>query len=189
MTKDLQLVSPFPREHHVTLWAWMREFPSSNLDDYGPKNAEELGKSLTTKQQAGEKVYLVVYRGRPVGAIGYARVSTTEGVFRGVCFAKEVHGSGVAFEAVRMVLVRAFRDGVGIVLAYAFADNIRIRKFLRKFGAIRKLAPGLPSSMRGGKVVQTAVYGIRANDFLRAMQRLEVRGGSSIESEAIRGAA
>lgn len=186
---EIELISPFPREHFATLWAWMAEFPSSNLDDGGPKNADELGKSLITKQQAGEKVYLVVYRGQPVGAIGYAQISPTDGMFRGVCFTRGVHGSGVAFHAVRLVLEKAFAGGTRTVLAYAFADNIRIRKFLRKFGATKRAAPGLPSARRNGKVVQTMVYGIRAHDFLCQMQRLDIRGGSSIEPEAIRGAA
>lgn len=152
----------------------MLEFPSSNLDDSGPKTAVELGESLRAKQKAGEKVYLVVYRGRPVGAIGYAQTSPDEGRFRGICFTREVHGSGVPFQAVRMVLDQAFNSGTRIVGAVVFADNVRVQKFLKKLGGEDLWkpwrGPECPATVRDGEPLQQKIYGIHIHDFLRAMQ-------------------
>lgn len=142
----------------------MHEIPDSNFDDSGPKSVEELARSSIARQQAGEKLYLVLYGGRPVGAIGYAKVTEIGGVFRGICFTQDVHGSGVPLAAVKMMLKEVFDGGVQSVVAIVFADNFRVRWFLNKLGALA-IVSELKDAIRGGKPVRLRAYRIQACDF------------------------
>lgn len=169
----LQLVSPFPREHYPTLWGWLQEWPESNLDDAAPKSADELAKKLIAAQQAGERHFLVLYKGQPVGAIGYARVSSTGAMFKGICFASRVHGTGIAAAAVSMVLDEIFQLGIQTIVAVVFADNLKVRWFLMKLGAEGVFAE-LPNAVRNGKQIRLRAYRIHADDFY-SLQQPQVR--------------
>lgn len=175
MNHDIQLVSPFPKEHYATLFSWMREFPESSFDDAAPKTADGLATKMIAGESAGQKYSLVLYRGEPVGAIGYLQISSAGGIFKGICFTRSVHGSGVPLAAVSMFLEEVFQSGTETVVAIVFADNLRIRGFLPKLGAVGVFSE-LPSAKRDGESVRLRAYRIRADDFLE-MHRLRVRQG------------
>ena len=136
MKTDLQLVTPFPPEHYPQLWAWMLEFPLQNLDDDGPKSLEEFTAHMQAKEAAGETSYEIIQLGQPVGIIVIQRYTFIHprAKFAGVCFSKEVHGKGVALEAIKTVLQKTFDGGAESVVASYFSDNIAIHKMFQKLG-------------------------------------------------------
>ncbi len=127
-------ILPFPLDHAPLLWAWMNEVGDQNLDDSGPKNASELRAHLERRLAAGEELWEVLADGKPIGAIGYIRVTAELGRFHGICFTKEVHGSGIPFQAVVEVLRLVFARGTECLETYFFADNMQVIKFLKKLG-------------------------------------------------------
>src|SRR4051812_8353249 len=90
---------PFRYEDAEIAWRWLNEFPSANFDDFGPQSVDELRAEMRRRIEAGEKIYGVVEGGDLCGLIGY--VPGRVGMFHGICFAKRVHRSGLAEEAVR----------------------------------------------------------------------------------------
>src|SRR5437879_5857660 len=113
MSLDLQLVTPFPPEHYPMLWGWLRQRPDANFDDAGPHTLDAMVEDMGERIAAGQTVYEVIKSGQPVGVIAIKRVDHVhhQQKFCGICFDESVHGKGVAIEAVRMVLRKAFEAG------------------------------------------------------------------------------
>jgi len=133
---NLQIVTPFPPEHYERLWGWLRQFPSQNFDDAGPKSLDELTQDMAARSESGQTIYEVLQSGEPVGVIAVSKVDFIhhQAKFCGICFDKAVHGKGIAIEAVRVVLRKLFADGVQSVVAAYFSDNIAARKMFQKLG-------------------------------------------------------
>ena len=162
----MPLIFPFPREHYYLLWSWLQEFPVCNFDDDGPRDLTQMARFMEDLRKRGRQMWEVVQSGQPVGIIGYEQETPTVGCFRGICFTKSVHGTGIPLMAVAEVLDKAFTVGTEKVRAEYFADNLRVRAFLQKFGAVDEQLVN-SERLRGGKVVAWRVVGISACDFQR----------------------
>lgn len=128
---DLQ---PLRTETIPLLWAWMMEYPVSNFDSSGPKSEAELGVFIDNRVLAGVRYTEASLDGKPVGVVGTIRFGRSAEI-RGICFAREVHGSGVPLFATAMVLKPLFDIGIPAVEAGYFQDNRRVARFLQKLGA------------------------------------------------------
>ena len=133
----------------------MQQFPASNIDDYGPRNASELCDVLRERVQAGETLHEVGANDALVGVIGFQQITPRLGLFRGICFDRGVHGSGIPAMAVRQFLHERFGEGTEKIQAFYFASNHRVRAFLKKLGAVdegylsrQTLVKGKPADMR-----------------------------------------
>lgn len=131
---SVELESPFPPEVLLLVWQWMLEFPEQNFDDFGPRNVAEFIDQIERRDKAGERMWMVKHEGRYVGFIGFIPATPRVGTFH-VCFAREVHGKGIAREAVLLMLRMLFAEGVEKVQAAYFADNWPVRRFLKKLKA------------------------------------------------------
>lgn len=128
-------IRPFPAEHYPELWRWLRQFPMQNFDDEGPDNLADFTKSMESRLAAGQSVFEVLHEDVPVGAIGILRYGDTA-KFCGICFDRIVHGKGIAAAAVDEILSGLFNEGVRIVTATYFSDNMAVRKMFQKLGAV-----------------------------------------------------
>lgn len=129
-------ITPFPLVHAGLAWIWLQEHPQFNFDDHGPKNPADLRTEFRRRQWRGESLVEVTADGKPVGIVGYFPISPVTGMLHGICFSKEVHGTGIPFEGVRQCLRAFFETGVSKISATYYADNLRVRAFLKKFGAV-----------------------------------------------------
>lgn len=145
------------------------EAESQNFDDMGPRNITELTRQIGQQEALGDVITEVIYQGNPVGAVGYLEVTPELGTFRGIVFTKAVHGTGVPFAAVAMVLEDAFNNGTRKVFSKSFEDNIAVCKFLKKLGAQDEEGIDAGHTTRGGAAVKWTVASIRADDFRRSM--------------------
>ena len=118
----------------------------------------------------GQEIWEVLKDDIPVGAIGYAETARGIGMFKGICFTKSVHGTGVAREAVSRVLEKVFSEGVGIVYARFFWDNHRVKRFLEKLG-MELLMRSHSNVLRNGKVIQWELGSITADGYVRSNGR------------------
>ncbi len=141
-------LGPFRIENTPLLWAWLQEFDYFNFDSSGPKSPRELAEQISQRIAAGERVYQVTVDDVPVGAIGLATFGDIV-AFRGICFAKKVHGSGIPLRMVAQVLDHAFSRGFSKVMASYFSDNMRVGNFLEKIGAVRTTIAA-PTTTRSG---------------------------------------
>ena len=146
----IQLVTPFPLELHGMLHRWMLEFPERTLDDFWPRNPQAFSDAIEARSIA-EKTFLVTEDEKPVGFIGYCRITSHLGSLRGVCFTREVHGNGTAVRVVRKLLQCEFDEGVHKIMAFPFTDNLRAIAFYKKLGAIKE-GTLAKHTIRGGKV-------------------------------------
>lgn len=129
-----ELVSPFPEKYYHLLHDWTFEYPERVRDDSWPKDLGSL-RDMMNARAASELTVCVMQEGVPVGFIGYANIDHHKGTLRGVCFTKSVHGNGVPFRALRMVLQQQFDSGIHKIYAFPFADNARAIGFYYKLGA------------------------------------------------------
>lgn len=116
------------------LWRWLNEYPHQNFDDYGPKYIEEFEVEIIRRIQRNTIYLVAMLNDKPVGCIGYEKETPRSGSFKGICFAKSVHRTGVAAFAVRNFLLILFRNGIEKVSAQYFSDNMPIKNFLKKQG-------------------------------------------------------
>jgi RimJ/RimL family protein N-acetyltransferase len=133
--EDVALI-PFPPADVEKLWAWMHEYPKANFDDSAPPSLEVFKLQMLSRASVGQKLIEVQVSGEPVGAIALQKLSPTTAQFRGICFTKSVHGTGVARLAVETVLMALWAEGIEKVSADYMADNRRIRQFLARLGAV-----------------------------------------------------
>ena len=157
-------IEAFPLERLPELWAWLGQFPENNFDDAGPRSLEEFEAEMRRRLASGQWLLGVAADGRLVGAIGFECLAPYLGMFRGIVFDRSVHGAGIAAQAVRAVLERAFRTGIEKVSALYFADNKRIDGLLIKLGAIDE---GLlrKHTRRNGQPVDVRVGAFFKEDF------------------------
>jgi RimJ/RimL family protein N-acetyltransferase len=151
------MVSPFPVEWAVYLYGWMREDWDANVSDEGPQTLEDVQAELMQRER--EQTWGVMTdTAQPVGFIGYAPVNHDTGMLHGICFAKVVHGTGVAGIALAAVLVELARQNVRKVSASYFEDNQRVRRFLQRHGFVDE----------GFLVHQTRRHGVLTSMYLVA---------------------
>jgi len=130
---DIELQSPFPTEHYGLLWKWMAEYPANNSDDFSPKTYVGFQVDMDLRQER-EDVFLVLYEGKPVGAIGYTPMTPHAGMMHGILFSKSVHGKGVAKQAMQMFMAKVFASGVAKISASYYEHNKRVGRFLESLG-------------------------------------------------------
>ena len=137
LTLDQMSLAPFPPEAHSLLWDWMHEFPKANFDDTRPADLDAFLTRLYAGALNGDKLIGVMLGDAWVGAIGIGMKSDRTAQFKGICFTRSVHGTGIAKLAVQGVISALWTDSniLKIDAAY-FADNRRIRHFLKKLGAV-----------------------------------------------------
>jgi RimJ/RimL family protein N-acetyltransferase len=135
MMTSIDLVSPLPMDWIPLLWQWLREDPQANFDDYAPTTLEDFRDEMTQRLVI-ERSWGVLVDGAPVGAIGYFPATARLGMLHGICFTRQVCGTGVARVAVQRVLDELFATGVDKVCVSCFVDNVRVHRFLASFGAV-----------------------------------------------------
>jgi RimJ/RimL family protein N-acetyltransferase len=151
------IISPFPVAWAAQLYGWMLEDWDANVSDEGPQNLDDVTADLM-QRQAEQTWAAVTETGQPVGFIGYAPVNHEVGMLHGVCFAKAVHGTGMAGIAFAAVLVELARQNVRKVSANYFEDNTRVRRFLQRQGFVDE----------GFLVHQTRRHGVLTSMYLVA---------------------
>ena len=126
---------PFDLEHIEPSWGWLLEYPKHNFDDFGPKCIEDWTKLCACRvQDEGELTFTVTLDGEAVGIIGVTWPGGRLAVMHGICFARRVHGKGIAAEAMRRLISQLFASGVERIEAYSLAGNLRVHRFLTKLG-------------------------------------------------------
>ena len=151
----IELISPFPSECLTYAWAWLRESPECNFDDYGPRSFETFFLEMKRRADGGERSWGVRRDGELVGIIGYLPITERWGSFHGICFTREVCGTSTTRLAVARVIHELFDSGVEKISACYFADNYRVGRFLADLGAVEEgylrrqtLRDGKPLDMR-----------------------------------------
>jgi RimJ/RimL family protein N-acetyltransferase len=141
----------FPLAALPDAWKWLNEFPARNFDDYGATSLAEFTAAME-QRAITETIVGVLEAGELVGIMAYLPLSPRSGALHGVCFAKRVHGTGIAAWGLRTLLSELFRGGIEKVSASYFADNGRVRSFLAKCGAVDE---GLlkAQTLRNGKAI------------------------------------
>lgn len=167
MLPSVQL-QPFHIRDCGLLWGWLREFPSQNFDDHGSQFLDDFVGAMANREASGILTVQVVHEGRPVGCISYTRFIPDVMEFRGICFTKAVHRTGIPLAGVRKLLKQLRYDGVAKARAAYFEDNPQIGPFLRKFGAV-EVPHAFEPTMRGGMPVNWKAVKID----LHAMPELE----------------
>ncbi len=148
------------------LWKWLNEYPHQNFDDYGPKVIEEFQVELMRRMQHNTVYVVALHNGEPVGCIGYEKETPRRGSFRGICFAKSVHRTGVAAFAVHHFLKTIFASGVEKVSAQYFADtNSQIKNFLKKHGFIHE-GTLMNHTLRRGVLIRVSLVALHKKNFM-----------------------
>lgn len=152
----LRAIAP---DHVPLIWDWMQEFPKANFDDYGPKSIEAFKAEVVQRVEAREVLVVAYLDDDPVGVMTYAAITDRLGTFHGLCFAKRVHGTGVAAFAVSRFIDKLFgkpklqgvRPIEKIQAAY-FEDNAFVERFLKRQG-FQHEGKLRQHTLRGGKPV------------------------------------
>lgn len=154
---SLRAVQP---EDISLIWAWLNEYPSANFDDYGPQSVGMLHDQILTRIQAGEYIAVATLNEKPVGVIGYRVLTGRMGEMRGICFAKEVHDTGVCHFAVKNFLKVVMASGkLQKIKACFFKDSKHIKKFLSAMGFVHE-GTLMSETMRGGKAIDVSVVAL-----------------------------
>ena len=161
-TVSLRGITP---EDIPLLWKWLQEYPHQNFDDYGPKVIEEFEVELIRRMQRNTVYVIALQNHKPVGCIGYEKETPRTGSFRGICFAKSVHRTGVAAFAVKHFLRSIFNAGTEKVSACYFSDNLPIKNFLKKqgFGLEGTL---MAHTMRRGVPTKMSLVALHKKNFM-----------------------
>ena len=133
-TSHVDLISPVPDAWGPRMWAWLREDPEANFDDFGPQTlAEFMAERAALRGQ--ERLWGVMCDGEPCGYIQFLPITSMLGTMH-LCFARAVHGRGIATDALRRIREELVADGIEKLLITFFADNLRVEQFCRGFGAV-----------------------------------------------------
>ncbi len=160
-TVSLRLVT---RDDIPLLWKWLNEFPRNNFDDSAPSMVEEFEVEMGRRIQRGEICYGALHNGKLVGCMGYAKVTHRLGSLHGICFSKEVHGTGVAAFAMKNFLRMIFSGKVEKVFATYFQDNLAVKKFLRKQGFVHE-GTLKEHAVRLGKPIDMSLVALHKKNF------------------------
>lgn len=131
----VEIVSPFSRAHYRPLWEWMCYFPREMFDDFERWETYRHFEKEMDRRAEAETTWMATEAGVPVGFMSAAKHNDHLASMRGICFAKEVHGTGVPLRAMRLCLDQIFATGVYKINSYAFVDNLRSIRFYKKLGA------------------------------------------------------
>ncbi len=156
------LVSPFPPGDLYLAWAWLNENEDANFDDYGPPRYAEFERQMLERAKT-ERTWGVIHAGKLCGIVAYLPITPRLGTWHGICFVSEVHGTGIARAALRVIIKELFDSGVEKITASYFADNSRVERFLLALGAeyegtLRK------HTMRHGQAIDMRVVGFFKGD-------------------------
>lgn len=117
-------------------WGWLTEDRAANLDDSGPQTFRAWVDDAATRAQAGRRLWIVAHHGTPCGFVSWVPLTARLGMLQGICFARSVHGTGIASTAVRRMLADAFAEGIEKLSGVYLATNARVGRFLQRLGAI-----------------------------------------------------
>jgi len=134
-TPVVTLEHTFPYTWIPSLWAWMHEEEDANFDDAG-RQPWSVFEAMILERRRTERTWGVRADGAPVGFIGYVPTTPEVGWLHGICFTRTACGRGIAAEAFAAVLRELAEAHVEKVCAAVFADNERVIRFLRRFGAV-----------------------------------------------------
>ena len=140
------------------LWEMLAEFPQFTHDDSGPESLAEFEQIMADR--AGRETHLAFeVAGELAGAIAFEQMTRRSAMLRGLCFAKDFHGTGIPLEAVRGVIEAMYRGGAEKISAQMFADNERAWRFFQKLGAVEE---GLlrEHATRAGELVDVRVIAL-----------------------------
>lgn len=124
---------PLAFEELPLLWRYLEEFPQHNFEDGGPASLSEFEQTLAERAKT-ERLVGFHQEGAFIGAAAYLPFTRRSGALHGVCFARKVHGSGVARQAVEGFLDAIAREGAEKISAQLHADNVRAWRFFKKMG-------------------------------------------------------
>ena len=133
-TVHIELLPSVSEAWGQRIWTWLREEPEANFDDFGPQTFVAFMADREALR-GQERVWGVVCNGEPCGYIQFLPITPRLGTMH-LCFAKSVHGQGIAVEAMQQIRDEVIADGVEKLLITFFADNLRAEHFCRRFGAV-----------------------------------------------------
>jgi RimJ/RimL family protein N-acetyltransferase len=130
-------IDVFPSDRYTHAWLWLNQDPRANFDDYAPPTLELFRRDMDARRDRGERFFGVWDDGgRLVGIVGYRPMAPHWGMLAGVCFDESVHGKPITRAGLRAVLEHIFASGPDKILAWYFAHNGRVRRFLAALGAV-----------------------------------------------------
>lgn len=162
-------IAPLEDEALPLVWVWLHQYPSANFDDYGPKTYGEFVDQMR-KRRTLETILCVSAAGEPVGVVAHTEVARGIRMFRGICFTKEVHGTGIPRDSVAQILHGMFTSGTWEVCAKYFYDGTHIRRFLQHFGAVDRWP--LSSTLRDGESIEVRKVAISKDRFMALYPKL-----------------
>jgi RimJ/RimL family protein N-acetyltransferase len=119
------------------LWEILREFPEHNFDDSGPETLADFEEMIADRLRRETMVVFEV-GDELAGAAAFEALSCRTGMLRGVCFARQVHGTGIPLAAMRSAIAGLYASGIEKIAARIFADNTRAWLFFQKLGAVEE---------------------------------------------------
>jgi RimJ/RimL family protein N-acetyltransferase len=132
-------IDVFPAAKYADAWHWLNQDARANFDDYGPPTLEAFRRDMDARRDRGEQFFGVWDdASRLVGIVGYRPMAPHWGMLAGICFEESVHGQPITRAGVRAVLDWVFASGSDKVLAWYFAHNGRVGRFLAKLGALHE---------------------------------------------------
>lgn len=149
---------PLTGEDLPRLWEILREQPEHNFDDRGPQSLAQFEHVMAARVEREILVSFEVH-GQLAGAFAFEPFDERSGVLRGMCFAREFHGTGIPLEAMRGAIAALFADGVEKISAQMFADNERAWRFFQKLGAVQE---GLlrKQTRRAGELIDVRIIAL-----------------------------
>ena len=109
----MTLVTPLRDDWWPLLWLLVHEDPQANLDDDAPATLGAFVDEMSNRQEfLLERIWGVLDDdGTPVGVIAFRPLTRRVGAFHGICFTKDVHGTGLPRQAVQAVIEILVMDG------------------------------------------------------------------------------
>lgn len=166
------IVDPLPADWLTDAWAWRREEPQWNFDDFSrPRDRAAFGEQMELMRRAGIRHLGVLIDDEPSGVLSVDTANLGVQTLIDVVFSRPVCGRGGPRLAVRRVVDALFRDGARKVTATFFADDVRAERFFSALGFSTEgvlrdhaLRQGRPASVRlmarfpspGGPAVRVA---------------------------------
>lgn len=170
---QIRVSAPFPTQYYERLFGWLAKYPDRSMDDAHPRSLDAFIPYI--KDRSEREVHLCVYAdNEPIGIIPYTEPDKGTIETCGLCFAPEVHGSGLPREAMIKVLGHWFGTGIHWVIGKYFHDNPISAKFFKSLGAVDCGSYG--TATRNGQPVDMRKVFIAKDRFLA------LHGGGPTES-------
>jgi hypothetical protein len=154
----IQVSRPYPKEHILELWMWVRDFDHQMSDDTSPKTLEE----VTEKWRNTEYSYGIWKDGVIVGNVWAEPMG--DGQFLGhLVYTKDGMSVHEKIQGTKDAARQMFADGARKILWQTFADNRAYIAFMRRVGAkveglLRK------TTRRNGEYVDGVLLGLFAEE-------------------------